>query len=47
VTSKVVVPPTLNELKKKQQRIEMEQVAHEYKLSRRETGYTVPSETND
>jgi hypothetical protein len=42
-----VVPPTLNELKKRQQRVEMEQAKREYKLSRKQKGYTVNSEMKD
>jgi hypothetical protein len=36
----LVPPPTLHELKKRQQRAEMEQVEREYKLARKEKGYT-------
>jgi|NGEPerStandDraft_9_1074522.scaffolds.fasta_scaffold124909_1 hypothetical protein len=40
-------PPTLHELKKQQQRAEIEQAEHEYKLSRREKGYTVHSKMKE
>jgi hypothetical protein len=43
----LVPPPTIHELKKRQQRIEMERIAVEYKLSRREKGYKVHSEIKE
>lgn len=43
----LVPPPTLHELKKQQQRLEIKQVEREYKLARKEKGYTVHSEMKD
>jgi hypothetical protein len=40
----LVPPPTLHELKKQQQRLVIKQVEREYKLARKEKGYTVHSD---